>query len=116
MNQELTVFDLQAQLCQSLGNALRLQIIHTLKEEPKSVNGLALTLGIPQSSASRHLARLRSVGILNSQRKGAEIFYEIANPKIVAVCEMMRTILAERDAHRVEILSLIQELPTATFL
>lgn len=108
MNHELDIFDLQAQLCQSLGNALRLRIIHTLKEGAKSVNEIATLVEASQPTASRHLSILRSTGLLTAHRKGIEIYYEITNPKVVEVCEMMRGILAERELKQLDLLHCIQ--------
>ena len=104
MNHEIQIFEMQAQLCQSLGHTIRLRIIHTLKEGPKSVNELAALLKASQPTISRHLSVLRSTGILTAHRKGAEVFYEITNPKVVEVCEMMRSILAERESLQLDLL------------
>lgn len=108
MNQDLDIFDLQAQLCQSLSNAIRLRIIHALKESPRSVNEISVEVGISQTTASRHLAVLRSTGLLTAHRRAQEIIYEIANPKVVEVCEMMRSILAEREAQQLDLLHRLQ--------
>ena len=108
MNHELYLLDLQADLCQSLGHAIRLQIIHILKTSPKSVNEISLEVGLPQSTISRHLSVLRSNGILTAHRKAQEVFYEIVNPKVVEVCEMMRNILAERETQRLDLLNYFQ--------
>lgn len=108
MNHELVVFEMQAQLCQSLGHTVRLRIIHALKAGPKSVSEIATAVEASQPTISRHLSVLRSTGLLTSQRKGIEVIYEIANPKIVEVCEMMRSILAEREAQQLELLQHIQ--------
>jgi len=109
MNQESIFFEMQAQLCQVLGHTIRLRIVQELKDGPKCVNGLVTALKtLPQATVSRHLAVLRSAGVLTTHRKGIEIIYEIANPKIVEVCAMMRSILVERESHQREILQLIQ--------
>ena len=44
-----------------------------------------------------------------AHRKAQEVFYEIANPKVVEVCEMMRSILAEREARHINLLNHIQD-------
>ncbi len=109
MEQDIVVFEMQAQLCQVLGHTVRLRIVNALKEGPKCVNELVTALHtIPQPTVSRHLAVLRSAGVLVMHRTGMEVIYAIANPKIVGVCEMMRTILAERQFEQVEILHRMQ--------
>lgn len=108
MNNELYIWDLQAELCQSLGNPIRLRIIHSLKETPKSVSEISAEVDLAQPKVSRHLSILRENGVLMANRKGQEVFYEIANQKVVEVCEMMRSILAEREAQRLDFLSCFQ--------
>lgn len=109
MEPDVIIFEMQAQLCQVLGHAVRLRIVHSLKEGPKCVNNLVAVLkNVPQPTVSRHLSVLRSAGILSTRRQGMEIIYEIANPKIVGVCEMMRTILAERESQQLELLHRIR--------
>jgi ArsR family transcriptional regulator len=109
MNREILVFEMQAQLCQSLGHTIRLRIIHSLKEGPKSVNEIATLVKASQPCISRHLSILRSTGLLTAQRKGAEVFYEITNPKVVEVCEMMRSILAERESLKLDLFHAMEE-------
>jgi ArsR family transcriptional regulator len=105
MEQEYPIFEMQAQLCQVLGNSTRLRIVSALKSGPMCVNELvALLENVPQPTVSRHLAILRSVGVLSTRRSGMEAIYKITNPKIVGVCDMMRTILAERESHQADLL------------
>lgn len=108
MNHEHDVFYLQAELCHSLSHPVRLQIIQALKTSPKSVNEISTEIGVLQPTVSRHLAVLRSAGVLTAQRKAQEVYYTIANHKIVEVCEMMRSILAEREAQQLDLLQRIQ--------
>lgn len=109
MNHELLIFEMQSQLCQSLGHTIRLRIIHTLKEGPKSVNEIATSVGASQSTVSRHLSVLRSTGLLIAHRKGPEVYYAITNPKVVEVCEMMRSILAERESLQLDLLQSMKD-------
>ncbi len=109
MNQEQKIFEMQAQLCQSLSHFVRLRIIHTLKEGPRSVKEIASIVENSQPTVSRHLSILRQSGVVSANRRGAEVYYEIANPKVVEVCEMMRSILAEREALQFDIISSIKK-------
>jgi len=104
MKSRVTVFDMQAELCLAMGHSVRLQIVHLLRDEPKRVSSIAEELNISQATISRHLAVLRNVGILSTQRQGTDIIYQIVNPKITDICESMRAVLAERESQRSEIL------------
>ena len=109
MSENPIIFDLQAKLCQTLGQPVRLKIINLLKTGPQCVTSIAENIDVPQPTVSRHLTVLRSAGILSRERKGAEVFYGITSPKIVEVCEMMREVLAEQESHHMEIFNLLQE-------
>jgi DNA-binding transcriptional ArsR family regulator len=105
MEQDFTIFDMQAELCQALGHTIRLRIVHALKEGSMCVNELVSELdNVSQPTVSRHLAVLRSVGVLSTQRQGTEVVYKIANPQIVSVCEMMRSILVDRESQQFNLL------------
>lgn len=109
MNDNLLIFDLQAKLCQTLGQSVRLRIINLLKDGPQCVTTIAEKIESPQPTVSRHLTALYANKILARQRKGQEVYYTIASPKIVAVCEMMRQLLAEQESHHLEIFNLLKE-------
>jgi DNA-binding transcriptional ArsR family regulator len=105
---QTSIFDLQAELCKAMSNAIRLEIVHLLRDEPKCVRDLAQLIGCPPGTISRHLTTLRNVGVINGQRQGQEIYYQITNPKIVSVCDLMRQILAEQTHHRSEMMKAME--------
>ncbi len=104
-----TIFDLQAELCAAMSNSIRLKIVHLLKEEPLRVSGIAEALETNQATVSRHLTVLRNAGILASTRQGTDVIYQVANPKIVSICEMMREVLVTRESQRSELLNQLKE-------
>lgn len=99
------VLAMEAELCQSLGHVTRLQLVHALKAGPRCVKSLAAELHLPQSTISRNLAILRSIGVLVTHRKGTEVYYEIADRRLVEVCEMMRAFLTTRELQRAKLIS-----------
>ena len=103
-----SVFEMQAVLCRAMGNAIRLELVHILRDEPRNVGDLARLTGHPQGTVSRHLATLRHAGVIISERRGQEIYYQIANPKISSVCDLMRQVLVEQAAHRTRMMKEMQ--------
>lgn len=97
---EPIIYQLQAELCQSMSQPARLQILHALFEGAKNVGEIVDLTSLSQSAVSRHLAILKRNGIVTNTRHGQEIFYEVANPKIIEVCNMMRMVLLEQINHR----------------
>jgi DNA-binding transcriptional ArsR family regulator len=100
---ETTVFEMQARLCKAMSHATRLEIVHSLRDGPKSVGDLVLATGLSHANISRHLSALRNSSVVTSQRQGQEIICYITNPKITAVCDLMRQVVSEQAAHQYEI-------------
>ena len=90
------IFEIQAELCRSLGNPLRMEIMDLLRDGQLSVGDIASAVNHPQPAISRNLAALRNVGIVVAQREGNRVLYHIANPKLMHVCDLMREVLTEQ--------------------
>jgi DNA-binding transcriptional ArsR family regulator len=93
---ERSIFDIQAEFCKAMGNATRLQIMHILRERPMTVSEIMQETNQNQSTASRQLSILRSVGVVTGNRRGNEMVYQLANEKISEVCDLVRTVLIEQ--------------------
>jgi DNA-binding transcriptional ArsR family regulator len=89
------IFQIQAKLCQTMSNPARLQIVHVLRAGPQCVKEIAKSVELPQTAVSHHLSILRRGGVVTSHRAGQEVLYQIANPKIVHICDLMREVLIE---------------------
>jgi ArsR family transcriptional regulator len=89
---------LQAEVLTALANPRRLEILHLLATGPREVGGIATELGIGQPNASQHLAVMRNAGIVVADREGRAVRYRIADPDVIAACDLMRAVLARRLA------------------
>lgn len=92
------VFILQAEICKTLANPKRLEIIAALKEGELSVGELVEKLGITKANISQHLSVLRQRKVVSTRRDGVNIFYSINNPKIIEACALMKAVLLEQIA------------------
>ncbi|NOY65205.1 MAG: winged helix-turn-helix transcriptional regulator [Nitrospirae bacterium] len=104
-NNNKRIFEMQAEVCKTLTNPKRLEIIHALKEGEKNVSELVEILGIPKANVSQHLSVMKKMGILKSRREGVNIYYSISNPKVIEACNLMREVLTEQLRERERILS-----------
>lgn len=105
-----SIFDLQAELCQTMSNASRLRIVHCLRERPRCVSEIVEMTQLAQPKVSQHLAVLRMHGVVTAQRKGGEMIYRIANPKIMRVCDLMREVLTEQAAERSDLIEKLERV------
>jgi len=92
------IYKMHAELCETLANSTRLEILSLLRDGEKSVSELTALTGIRQATISQHLAVLRQRRVVITRKEGVTIFYKIANPKIVEACDIIREVLFEQLA------------------
>ena len=97
------LFKLKAELCKTFADPKRLMIINELRDGEKAVGTLVQVLGAPQAVVSRHLAVLRTKGIVTTRRDGVTVYYRLANPKIVDACDIVHEVLLEQVSKNREI-------------
>lgn len=90
------VFELQAEICKTLANPKRLEIIACLKDGELSVKELAERLGVTKANVSQHLSVLRQRKVVTARRDGVIVYYRINNPKITEACALMKSVLLEQ--------------------
>ena len=100
-----SIFEMQAEICKTLTNPKRIEILNTLKDEEKTVTELIEVLGASKANVSQHLAVMRHKGILATRRKGVNIYYRVSNPKVIAACTLMKEVLFEQHAARKKTIS-----------
>ena len=88
-----TALQLQS-LFQALGDVTRLRLLNLMQAGQVCVCFFIEVLGEPQSKISRHLAFLRSAGLVNVRREGKWMHYSIAHPKAEAVRNVFAHTLA----------------------
>lgn len=95
-----SIFEMQAEICKTLTNPKRIEILNVLKNEERTVTELVNALGASKANVSQHLAVMRHKGILTTRRDGVNIFYRVANPKVIEACALMKEVLFEQQTAR----------------
>ncbi|WP_421739480.1 ArsR/SmtB family transcription factor [Caulobacter sp.] len=78
-----------ARLLKLLASEQRLLILCRLIAGEASVGDLAVHVGLAQSAASQHLAKMRAEGLVATRREAQTIFYRLADPAAVRVLETL---------------------------
>lgn len=73
----------------ALSEPARLRILNALRGGPRTVSELVDETQLGQTNVSKHLALLRSVGLVGRQRVGSFVHYEIADPRLYTLCDLM---------------------------
>jgi ArsR family transcriptional regulator len=91
-----SIFEMQAEICKTLTNPKRIEILSVLRNDERTVTELVNALGASKANVSQHLAVMRHKGILTTRREGVNIYYRVANPKVIDACSLMKEVLFEQ--------------------
>jgi DNA-binding transcriptional ArsR family regulator len=72
-----------------LGEPLRLKLLHSLQQGERSVGELVMATGTSQPNASKQLRALHTAGLLSRRQEGTTVYYEVADPTIFDLCEIV---------------------------
>lgn len=90
------LYEMHAAVCAALANAKRVHIIDLLQDGEKAAGVLAEEMGISSANLSQHLQVMKAKGLVLMRREGVNIYYRLANDKIVSACELMREVLMDQ--------------------
>lgn len=102
---------LMADFFKVLSEPSRLQIICTLKSGSKNVSQIINETGLGQANVSKHLKVLTQASIVARSQQGINVFYQISNPFIFELCELVCdsiSIQIEQQSQKLEHLKSIQ--------
>ncbi|AJS59338.1 ArsR/SmtB family transcription factor [Paenibacillus sp. IHBB 10380] len=83
MNSNFKDYNEVSDILKALAHPVRLCIVRGLLDKGKcNVSHMQACLDLPQSTVSQHLQKLRSMGIVETDRNGLEVNYSIADIRV----------------------------------
>jgi len=79
-----------AEMIRVLGHPVRLRIVECLEERERTVSDLQEALDSTQAAVSQQLARMRAAGIVTGRRDGVNVWYSIADERVVQMLNCLR--------------------------
>jgi ArsR family transcriptional regulator len=82
-----------AEVLKTIAHPVRLEIMEALEiKEPQSVNELKenLHIDIEQSLLSHHLIKMKDKGILESEKIGMNVFYQLTDRNLLGIFSCMQ--------------------------
>lgn len=76
-------FKPQAQVFKALGHPGRLLMLDELSRGERCVCELAALVGSEMPTVSRHLSLLKNAGIVDDEKRGAQVFYRLMTPCVM---------------------------------
>jgi len=82
-----------------LGDPTRLRMVEALCERERTVSELVAITGAPQSRVSNHLACLKWCQLAEAERRGREVVYRIADPRVEQVLGLASRLASDHGEH-----------------
>ena len=88
------IYQLHAEICQALSDPNRILLLYELRDGRRNVGNLAESLSISQPTVSRHLKVLRDRRMVLTERDGTNVYYTIADKRVIQALDLLRGVLA----------------------
>lgn len=72
-----------------LSESSRLNIVCCLRSGAKNVSEIIEETKLGQANVSKHLKMLAQVGIVSRTQKGINVYYQISNPFVFELCDLV---------------------------
>lgn len=83
MENNFKAYNETADILKALAHPVRLCIVRGLLEKGTcNVSYMQECLAIPQSTVSQHLQKLRTMGVVQTERNGLEVNYSVVDPRV----------------------------------
>jgi ArsR family transcriptional regulator len=92
----------RAKVMKALAHASRLFIVDELSRGERCVCELTEMIGADVSTVSKHLAVLRSAGIVLDDRRGSQVYYRLRVPCILNFFGCVEAVITESERGRAE--------------
>jgi DNA-binding transcriptional ArsR family regulator len=102
------IFVLHANICKTLANPRRLEIISALRDDELTATQLTQKILISKANLSQHMSILIQKGVVLSRREGLNVFYKLSDERITKACDLMREVLIKHLEHNKNILEDIE--------
>ncbi|MGB2754809.1 MAG: metalloregulator ArsR/SmtB family transcription factor [Phycisphaerae bacterium] len=88
-------FDARARVLKALAHPTRLFIVEELSHGARCVCELTEMVGADMSTVSKHLAILRSAGILADEKRANQVYYRLRFPCAIGFLDCVESVLKQ---------------------
>jgi ArsR family transcriptional regulator len=90
------LYERHAELCRVFSNPIRLIILNAVRETELTVAAIAEQARVAIGTVSPHLLMMKRQRVLLSRKQGNQVFYRLANPRMLEAFDLIRELLYEQ--------------------
>jgi len=88
-------YEEHAKIMRALAHPTRLFIVEELAHCERNVSELTRMVGVEMATVSRHLSLLKSAGLLQDEKRGAQVFYRVRAHCVLKIFDCIKSIQTE---------------------
>jgi len=92
------VFEQFSRVAAAFASPKRIEIIDVLSQGERNVESLARETSLTVANTSRHLGILKTTGLVASRKAGLQVFYRVADAKVIEGYHALRSLAENRIA------------------
>lgn len=87
-----------ARIGKAVGSPHRIEMLELLAQSERTVDSLAMEIGLSLANTSQHLQSLRQAALVDSRKDGLFVYYRLADPAVFELCATIRNVAERRLA------------------
>ena len=95
-------YEARARILRALAHPSRLFIVEELARGERCVCDLQAMIGSDMSTVSKHLAQLKGAGVVESDKRGAQVFYSLRATCVSGFLDCIQNILQDNARRQLE--------------
>ena len=100
------LFENFARVAKALASANRLELLESLAQGERSVDGLAQASGMSVANTSNHLRIMREGGLVQSRKEGTQVIYRLSGENVSVLLADIRHVA---EKHLAEVQRIVQD-------
>jgi ArsR family transcriptional regulator len=96
-------YEARAAVIKAMGHPTRLFIVEELSRGERCVRELTEMVGADVSTISKHLSVLRNAGIVQDEKRGAQVFYSLLVPCVLNFFSCVESVLESKAKEQAEL-------------
>ncbi|MFC2172556.1 ArsR/SmtB family transcription factor [Acidobacteriota bacterium] len=97
-------FEARADIIKAMAHPTRLFIVDELSRQERCVCELTDMIGADVSTVSKHLTVLKGAGIVQDEKRGAQVYYTLKVPCVLKFFSCVETVLKSRAKEQLDLI------------
>jgi DNA-binding transcriptional ArsR family regulator len=95
-------YEARARIIKAMAHPTRLFIVDELSQGERCVCELTVMIGADVSTVSKHLAILRNAGVVQDEKRGAQVYYSLRCPCVLSFFNCVESVLMTTAREQLE--------------